>query len=330
MVAGTHNIDLGEAPKLNKSGNKFRILALSGGGYRGLFTALVLADLEKEAGKSLNKVFDLIAGTSIGGIIATGLAAGVPAEDIANGLKEHGPKIFPSGILKGVKHLFKHKYDSAPLIKAIEDILPEHHNQKIKEISPGLLITAVSQTLAAPRIFGSNGLVQSNEDMTVMEVLLSTSAAPTYFPPMIKDGHSYIDGGLIANAPDLVALTQTLSGTSKSIQDCWMLSVGTVSSDISKAAVESSNGMGILKWMTTEHLFDVTLTAQEKLAVAQTKQLLKDRYLRIDPTPGEQQAKAIALDKANKAATDTLSILSGEAISLVRANNMTMLQKLLH
>ncbi|MCB1678249.1 MAG: hypothetical protein KDI16_06155, partial [Halioglobus sp.] len=72
-----------------------------------------------------------------------------------------------------------------------------------------------------------------------------------------------IDGGLVANAPDLVALTQTLSRTTHALQDCWMASVGTVSPDIAKAAAEASFGMGALGWMTTQKLFNLTLAAQE-------------------------------------------------------------------
>ena len=54
----------------------FQILSLSGGGFLGLYTAAMLAELEERSGKPLNQCFDLIAGTSIGGIIALGLAAG--------------------------------------------------------------------------------------------------------------------------------------------------------------------------------------------------------------------------------------------------------------
>jgi len=73
----------------------FQILSLSGGGFLGLYTAAVLAELEERSGKPLNQCFDLIAGTSIGGIIALGLAAGRSASDIRDAFIEHGPRIFP-------------------------------------------------------------------------------------------------------------------------------------------------------------------------------------------------------------------------------------------
>lgn len=73
----------------------FQILCLSGGGYRGLYTATLLEELEKEAQNPLAEVFDLIAGTSIGGILAIGLAAGVPAATLRKAFEDHGGEIFP-------------------------------------------------------------------------------------------------------------------------------------------------------------------------------------------------------------------------------------------
>jgi patatin-like phospholipase/acyl hydrolase len=71
------------------------VLALSGGGFRGYFTALVLAKLEEQLGRPCYKIFNLIAGTSIGGIIAVGLAFGIPARRIAEIIAKSGPAIFP-------------------------------------------------------------------------------------------------------------------------------------------------------------------------------------------------------------------------------------------
>ncbi|WP_457833194.1 patatin-like phospholipase family protein, partial [Staphylococcus aureus] len=73
---------------------RFQILALSGGGYRGLFTAKVLADLEQEIGGPIAAKFDLIAGTSIGGILALAVAMEVPAEQMVSLFEKHGEKIF--------------------------------------------------------------------------------------------------------------------------------------------------------------------------------------------------------------------------------------------
>ena len=75
----------------------FRILALSGGGYRGLFTVNVLKRLEEQAKRPIGECFDLIAGTSIGGLVAIGLALSKPAQLIERVFLEQGETIFPKG-----------------------------------------------------------------------------------------------------------------------------------------------------------------------------------------------------------------------------------------
>ena len=74
---------------------RFRILSLDGGGIKGAFTASVVATLEKDTGKSAAQYFDLITGTSTGGIIAIGLGLGLSAEEIVEFYRKHGPTIFP-------------------------------------------------------------------------------------------------------------------------------------------------------------------------------------------------------------------------------------------
>ncbi|HFD87592.1 MAG TPA: hypothetical protein ENJ35_07945, partial [Gammaproteobacteria bacterium] len=81
---------LGDAPQLDPAHCRYRILALSGGGYRSLFTARILAKLEDHIGRPLNQAFDLIAGTSIGGILAGGLAVGISAAKLADSLQDRG------------------------------------------------------------------------------------------------------------------------------------------------------------------------------------------------------------------------------------------------
>jgi len=88
-------LDAGELPREQRRGRHDRhLLALTGGSYRGLFTAEVLATFEAEGGASLATRFDMIAGTSIGGILAIGLACGVSGADLAALIREHGPAIF--------------------------------------------------------------------------------------------------------------------------------------------------------------------------------------------------------------------------------------------
>ena len=77
--------------------SEFRILSLSGGGYLGLYTAVVLADLEQRVGEPLGRRFDLIAGTSVGGLLAMALAFEVPMAQIVKLFVERGEEDFETG-----------------------------------------------------------------------------------------------------------------------------------------------------------------------------------------------------------------------------------------
>lgn len=90
-------LDPADLPTEERRSRRDRHLqSLSGGGYRGLFTATVLAAAERVGGRKLASCFDMIAGTSIGGILAIGIACGVPATDLAALIREHGTSIFES------------------------------------------------------------------------------------------------------------------------------------------------------------------------------------------------------------------------------------------
>lgn len=110
----------GEAEPPNFS-PPYRVLALDGGGIKGTFSASVLADFEEAVGEPLVNYFDLIAGTSTGGIIALGLGLGLTANEIVNFYETHGPAIFarPRGTVGG---LLGAKYDAEPLREALQDV----------------------------------------------------------------------------------------------------------------------------------------------------------------------------------------------------------------
>jgi uncharacterized protein len=117
-------------------GKFFRVLSLDGGGIRGVFPAAFLARLEEHLEYPIGRYFDLIAGTSTGGIIAIGLGLGLTAGDILRLYVEQGPTIFDQDHgtvenwmrqkLRGVRHLFVTKHSSEPLRHALEGVLGLH------------------------------------------------------------------------------------------------------------------------------------------------------------------------------------------------------------
>jgi hypothetical protein len=299
----------------------FQVLSLSGGGYRGLFSASVLEELERRAGRPLRECFDMITGTSIGGIIACGLAAGVSASTIRREFEARGGDIFdrrtrlPFGMSVRLPKpgLFGARYSRAGLAAAVEGALGEAAGMQIGDLPKALVVTAVSATNGQPVVFDSMSSGGFN-GATLREVALATSAAPTYFPEFNIRGNSLVDGGIIANAPDAVAVIKAISGFGQRPEEIRMLSIGTAGEAIGEV-FRDGRSAGVLKWMIGRNLFGLTVGAQQALAVELTRSLLGDRYLRIDVAPDAARAKAVALDKADKTATATLLELAREALS---------------
>lgn len=298
----------------------FQVLALSGGGYRGLFSAMILEEMEKRACKPLRECFDLIAGTSIGGIIACGIAAGVPAARMREEFERQGKGIFerriglPGGRSFSVPRfgIIGAKYMRKGLEAAVSGTLGEASGMRLSDVGKPLVVTAVSATNGSAVLFDSrtNGTMK---DVTLREVALSTSAAPTYFPEFNIGGNSLVDGGIVANAPDAVAMLKAMSVFGQRPEEVRMLSVGTAGGVMGEV-FRDGRSTGALRWMVARNLFGLTVGAQQELSLGLVRDLLGERYLRIDVTPDSARAKAIALDKANSTATATLRELSKQAL----------------
>lgn len=292
----------------------FQILCLSGGGYLGLYTAAVLAGLEAELGGRTADHFDLIAGTSVGGIIALGIAARKPAAEILEAFKDGGPRIFskdppPKGRLQKSLALFigagKAKYDPAPLRKIIEGLLgPEMH---IGDLKQRIIIPAVNLTKGGPQVFKTPHHPSFVRDwkLPVVDVGLATSAAPTFFPLHRIGGEMFADGGLYANSPDQVALHEAEHFLGQLPQDVRMLSIGTTTSSLSVSNSLSLN-LGWKGWMEGQLLTGVMIAAQQLNADYIMKHRLGEQYYRIDRSQSASQQASLALDVASPAATRDL------------------------
>jgi uncharacterized protein len=139
----------------SKTPGRMHILALSGGGYRGLFAALVLAQLEEMHKTSCRDAFQVMAGTSIGGIIAAALAVGIPADEVRKKFLANGQQIFKhrAWLPASVKGTFLYApYSTATLETTIRSVLGEHADRKLGEIDANLILPAVSASGARPRV----------------------------------------------------------------------------------------------------------------------------------------------------------------------------------
>ncbi|MGH7174016.1 MAG: CBASS cGAMP-activated phospholipase [Gemmataceae bacterium] len=260
----------------------FRILTLDGGGIMGAFTASVLASLEKATGRRIADHFDLIAGTSTGGLIAIALGMGKSASEIQDFYRIEGPKIFPSGgflggWLKRIRHLFGPKFSSQTLRSAIEGVVG---SKPLGESRCRLVIPAYDIDQGRVYLFKTahHPRFQFDVHLPAVDVALATSAAPTYFPAHEIKGHgTYIDGGVWANCPIMVGLTEAVNFLGWAMKDIHLLSISTTSYPFRLS--EAKRLGGILNWNAT--LIETLMFGQEQGAVAEAACFLKDRFHRI-------------------------------------------------
>ena len=308
-------LDPGRLPAAERRTRTDRhLVTLSGGGYRGLFTATVLAEIEEEADAGIATTFDAMAGTSIGGILAIGLACGVRANTLAALIREHGAAIFKRRLLS-LAGIASTRYTSDGLRRAISLALTEPIARRpFAEIPFPLVVVAVDETTNRPRLFRTNEMSRGQGDSTLtIDVALATSAAPTYFPPHAAEGRTFVDGGLVANAPDLVLLTEAMGLFGCGLAECHLLSVGTAASP---RLDQVAGQPGAIGWTTRHGLVELVLAAQEALAVEQVRRLPPATFLRIDARP----ARPIGLDEVDEAATNALLRLALDAVAEIRSS----------
>jgi patatin-like phospholipase/acyl hydrolase len=215
--------------------NPFRILSLDGGGIMGAFPASVLATYEQALGMRVIDCFDLIAGTSTGGIIAIALAMGATATEVCRFYKTEGPKIFPepkwglrlSGWVRGFRTIFQPKFEAGPLRQAIQSVIGE---RQLKEAKTRLVIPTYDMNTGKVYLFKTphHANYIHHAGLPAVDAALATSAAPTYFPAHTIPGRgTFIDGGLWANCPTMVGLVEALDFLAKQPEQVRMLSIST-------------------------------------------------------------------------------------------------------
>lgn len=198
-----------------------RVLCLDGGGIRGIIPAMLVAEIERRTAKHATELFDLIAGTSTGGIIAMGLV--VPGEDgqpafsaidAVSIYEDHGPRIFASDgrdklhSLGGVLH---ERYHVDGLVQILHDTFGD---KRLSDATTDVLVAAYEITRRETFLFSSRKARRDpHHDFLMRDAVRSTSAAPTYFEPslVVDPGgrtNVFIDGAVYANSPAMCAFAE--------------------------------------------------------------------------------------------------------------------------
>lgn len=296
------------------SERRFQMLALSGGGYRGLYTATVLAELERAAERPIARCFDLIAGTSVGGILALGLALELRASRLAELFERHGEEIFqPQSSLGGYTRA---RYSSDGLKKSLSD--PSLFGDRLLgSAAHRVVVPAINYSSGQPVVFKTahHPTFVRDHSLSVVDIALATSAAPFYFRRHLFGHNQYIDGGLFANAPGLVALheAETFLNDACTVEEIHLLSIGTMSSIFTANPDENSEG-GVPDWGQGHHpvqaaqrLFNIAISVQESFTSNILRHRLTDeRYTLLDDVLTPDRALAVTLDKTDAGAREVL------------------------
>ena len=263
-----------------------QVLALDGGGLRGIFTAATLAAWEEDFDTPVADHFDLIVGTSTGGIIALSLGLGMSPAEVLSIYLDHGDRIFPRAgraRLGLLRRLLRPRYDAAELRAVLQD---RFGNQLLGDSRVRLAIPSYDLAADHVHLFRTPHHRDLRRDWRVpaVEVALATAAAPTFLPAHRMEAHRLIDGGVWANNPTLVAVAECFDRLGGERGRIRVLSVGTTS-EIRERRATLDNG-GLFAWRPDG--LDVMLRGQS-LAATNHAQLILGRpnVVRVDVSTPE-------------------------------------------
>ena len=306
-----------------------KILSLDGGGIRGIITARILQEIENRTKKRIHELFDLIAGTSTGGILAAGLAGTPPRKNLPYTAKEmvdfyrtKGRRIFhpknsshvpPSG---SGEEWSGATYSSKPLEEVLKKLLGD---AKLKDTKLDIIATSYDIEARKPYLFKTSlarGKKQDHHNHLLRDVARATSAAPTYFTPLLLDDEQWeerralIDGAVFALNPSIIALTEALSSGAK-MEEILLCAVGT---GMNNDEILYDDAKKWELWDWAKSLVDIVMDGTSDSAHHLARQLLpssksddkqkpEQRYFRFDI---ELEHASDNLDDANKTNIENL------------------------
>lgn len=280
------------------SGESVRILSFDGGGVRGVVTLEFLRQLREEIGTDFYEDCDIYVGTSTGSIIALGLACGMSIDEMLEKYRDISLEVFSDGRFFS---FFTSEYSAEKLKIGIEETLEScgfNKDTLVKDLPKKIIITAVNlndESIGRWRMDFIENLTPEGGDVKVVDAILRSTAAPTYFPSQ----QGYIDGGMGMNDPSLAGLMFAYQQTDD-IKNLTLLSLGT---GYEPRLIEGNTDWGEAQWVFTGSddsgyvpLLNLLMDVDSQIPEQVVSQLLKDRYKKVNFALPD----AIALDDYEK------------------------------
>lgn len=272
----------------------FRILALDGGGIHGAATAAYLTHIEGQVDTPIRRFFDLIVGTSTGGLIGLALARDIPAEEVLDLYLNRGPQLFQRRLAllpKSMVSAFGPIYRSEPLHEELQRILGE--DTRLGDAKCRVCVPAVNITSGRAVVFKTRHHEDFERDfrLRMWRVAAATAAAPIYFRPVeIPEAGWFVDGGLWSNTPTTVGVAEGIK-LGYRLSEIHVLSVGT---GLQALHVEGASHRlwghlrhGLIGWGRS--LVGLTMHVQSQRANNLSRYLLpREQFMRVNfPLPPE-------------------------------------------
>lgn len=292
-----------------------RVLSIDGGGIRGIVPATVLAALEARTGRPTCDLFDLIGGTSTGGLLALALTrpgTGSPrapqwtAAEIVSLYREEGPRIFTRSLGKritSVEGLIDERYSNVPLREVLERYLGE---TTVDQALTDVFVTAYDLVARKPKFFKS---WREDAGVAMSVAAEATAAAPTYFEPVAVGDTVLIDGGVFAGNPAMCAYAEAVRLWPS--EPITLVSLGT-GGQTRPISLAQARGWGVLEW--ARPIIDVVFDGSSDAVDYQLEHVLGDRYVRL------QTQLEDANDDMDDASAANLAALEGVGARLVEEN----------
>lgn len=334
----------------------YRVLALDGGGIRGLYTATVLQQmavrvarlngLKEEERLDLGANFDLIVGTSTGSILATALAAGVALENVSKLYRTEAAAIFhrPMPLQDGclgtklrtlvwvLHNLFSPANTSGALRGALTKVLKEETlGQLFERRKVALCVPTIDAEAQKAWVFKTphGARLTRDNNYKLVDVCMASAAAPVFFPmhaikspnPGVSAPHLFVDGGLWGNNPVLVGLVEALEFAAPG-QKIEILSVGTCAGNKARTLDVTDAPRGSWQWRGGSDIVSLSQEAQASVypyLAGKIVQAMSDRatlHRLVEPQPSGEESKHLALDANDQKSLDVLEMLGQRATDL--------------